>query len=175
MKDIFNSYHKQKALSHLWILAISWVLAVSVNMFLLWGSSWDALKANIKEIQSSEVQSEDITIMHQDNKIVLQNTQQMDNVVQLSISFAYNQDLLVFWDAISLIEWMSISKIETTPGFSSFIIIFDTPINIQENSNIFELAYNRSSQETIHLNPVNINFIDSLENNYSLTASSLIF
>lgn len=175
MKDLFSSYHKQKALSHLGILAISWVLAVSVNMFVLWGSNWDALKANIKEIQSSDVQSEDISILHQENNLVIENNQKMDSVVQLSFSLAYNQDLLMFWDAISTIDGADISKIETTPWFSSFIVVFTSPVDLDKGSEIIKLAFTRSNDETIHLNPVNINFIDSQENNYSLTASSLIF
>ncbi len=175
MKDLFNNYHKQKALSHLWILAISWVLAVSINMFVLDGARWDSLKANISELQNQNVIREDITIIQEENTISIQNNQVMDGVQQLSISFAYNQDLLVFWDSLSSIPGASISKIETTPWFSSFILIFDTPETFLENTEILNISYTRAGSETIHLNPINTNFIDWGENNYSLSVSSLIF
>lgn len=175
MKDLFNNYHKQKALSHLWILAISLVLAVSINMFLLGGTSGESLKANIKELQTQDIITQDISITQENNILSIQNKQVMDQVLQLSISLAYNPDLLVFWDTISSLPGASISKIETTPGFSSFILVFDSPVNFSKDTQIINLSYTRIGSETIHLNPININFIDSGGNNYSLSASSLIF
>lgn len=175
MKDLFNSYHKQKALSHLWILALSWVLAVSINMFILWGPSWDALKANLKEIQTSNAQNEDIVILSDENSVLVQNTQQMDDVVELNLSFAYDSELLMFWETVSSLEWINISKIETTPGFTNFLIIFDSPVSISENTELVNIWFTKKEEKTVHLNPVNLNFTDALENNYSLTVSSLIF
>lgn len=175
MKDLFNNYHRQKALSHLWILAISWVLAVSVNMFVLGGSSGDALKANIKELQTQEVNQQDVIISQDLDTISIMNTQSMDSVVQFGISFAYNQDLLQLWDTQSKIPVATISKIETTPWFSSFIVVFDQPTNISENSTILDITFTRNSDETIHFNPININFTDVSENSYDLSSSSLIF
>lgn len=175
MKDIFNSYHKQKALSHLWILAVSWVLAVSINMFMLGGPTGDTLKANINELQSQNIMEEDISISELNNSISIRNNQQMDGVQQFSISFAYDDELLIIGDSISLVDGINVSKIESTPWFSSFILVLDSATDFSENTEILKLSYTKKQEQTIYLNPVNINFLDSEENNYSLTASSLLF
>lgn len=175
MKDLFSSYHRQKALSHLWILWISWILAISINVFVLWWANSEILKANITELQKSTSAQEDISIMQSEQSIKIINNVAMDTVQQFSISFAYNHELLVFWDSISGINWANISKIETNPWFSSFLVVFENPIDIEQNSDILELGYTRTSPETIHLNPVNTNFTDAEDANYSLSVSSLIF
>jgi len=175
MKDLFSSYHKQKALSHLGILSLSAVLAISINMFVLNGPSGDSLKANITELQTATQVQDDIAIIAKAESINIVNSQKMDNVTEMSISFAYDQEMLSLWDTVSSINGANISKIETTPGFSSFIVVFDTPVNLNESSEIFNISYTRKSDETIYFNPININFTDSESNNYSLTASSLLF
>lgn len=175
MKDIFRNYHKQKALSHLWILAISWVLALSINMFILGGPSWDTLKANIKELQIENQILEDISITQEENLVRIINSQEMENVDEMSISFAYNQDILDFWENMSSLPWVQVSSIETTPWFSTFILTFDDAVNLASNSEILEISYTRTWTDTIHLNPVNFNFSDSSGENYSLTAASIIF
>jgi len=175
MKDIFSNYHKQKVLSHLGILAISWVLAISVNMFMLGWTTGDSLKANIRELWSQELVNEDIRISHDTDTIGIQNTQVMDWVEQISLSFAYDWELLELWETSSNISGVDISKIETTPWFSSFMLVFDAPIDVSENSEILKISYSKKEDETIYLNPININFIDASDTTYSLTASSLIF
>jgi len=175
MKDLFKSYHKQKVLSHLGILGISCVLAVSINMFVLSGTNWDLLKASITEIQNENSISEDINFIHSNNSVIVKNTKQIDNIEQLSFSVAYNHDLLVLQDSQSNIDWVSISSISETPWFSNYILTFTQPISLEADSQIIELGYQRNSNEPIYLNPININFMDSDGMNYSLSASSLIF
>ena len=175
MKDIFSSYHKQKVLSHLGIFAIAWVLAVSVNMFVLSEANTTSLKANIKEVQTQEKISEDLNITTKDEAIVISANQIMNQVQQISLSFAYNYDLLTLWDSVSWLDDVNVSKIETTPWFSTFIITFTAPLNIDQWNQILKIWYTKSLDQTVHLNPININFLDTQNNNYSLTSSSLIF
>jgi hypothetical protein len=65
-------------------------------MFLLGGTSGESLKANIKELQTQDIITQDISITQENNILSIQNKQVMDQVLQLSISLAYNPDLLVF-------------------------------------------------------------------------------
>jgi len=141
----------------------------------LWWPSGDALKANINELQTDSEIVEDVILSQDNASIWIQAYQQMDNVEQISFSFAYDSDNLTFSDAVSDIDGVEITKIETNPGFSSFILVFQNPISISENTEIVTVDYTRWSEKTVYLNPINFNFTDSSRTNYSLTASSLIF
>jgi hypothetical protein len=49
------------------------------------------------------------------------------------------------------------------------------PVNISSDSEIIKLDYEKTSDETVHLNIVNVNFMDSEENSYLLSTQSIIF
>lgn len=175
MKDLFKNYHKHKVLSNLGVLSISAILAVSVNMFLLSGNTAQSLKANVLEATSTQINKVDFSATSTPHFIVFSNSQEIKNVTELSFSLAYNFELLELWEISTDIEWSNISVIENNDGFSSYIMTFTNPITISENNDIIKLDYQKTSEETVHLNIINVNFKDSEEQTYLLSTAWIIF
>lgn len=174
MQDFFKNYHKKKALSHLGIFSISAILAVSINMFVLSGNSGASLKANILETTNS-VQKVDLQIQHNQNTLDFTNTQEMKDVTEISISLAYNPELVDLLATTSSILGSEITTIENEPGFSNYIITLSVPSDIAINTAILSILENKNSGETAHLNPININFTDSLGDTFILSSEAIIF
>jgi hypothetical protein len=63
----------------------------------------------------------------------------------------------------------NIDLIENNDGFSTYIMTFNTPVDISANSNIVTVDYKKNSEETVHLNIVNVNFKDIDNEEYLLS------
>jgi hypothetical protein len=110
-----------------------------------------------------------------ENSIVFKNSQEMQNVTQIAFSLAYNFEILKLIKHSSSLNIQDIALIENNDGFSSYIITMKEPVNISSDSEIIKLDYEKTSDETVHLNIVNVNFMDSEENSYLLSTQSIIF
>ena len=175
MKDLFQNYHKHKVLSNIGLLAISAVLAVSVNMFMLSGSTGATLKANVLEASGQAAAWVDFMAHHTPKAIRFTNSQQMLAVKELSFSLAYNHELLSLGEYNSSLAGAQVSVIENNDGFSSYLMSFASPINIPAESTIIDLSYTKSSDETVHFNIINVNFKDTQDESYLLSTQSIIF
>jgi len=175
MKDLFKNYHKHKVLSNAWILSIAALLAVSVNMFILSGNTGQTLKANVLEATSTQVSSVDVLAAANESTISLSNTQEMQNVMQLSFSLAYNPEILSLWASQTLLWDSEISVIENNDGFSNYILTSWSPLNITAGSELVNISYAKPQDETVHLNIINVNFTDNQDESYLLSSKWIIF
>ncbi len=77
MKDFFHNYHKHRVLQHAGILALSLVMALGLNMFLLSGNTGKMIKANILEAGETLQKNTDIYPQIHTSFIELKNSQSM--------------------------------------------------------------------------------------------------
>ncbi len=176
MKDLFQNYHRKKVLSHLGILSLSVILAVSINSFIFSTSNGKMIVANVLDAKTRQAKNNiDFKAISWNESISFQNTQEMKNVVEFSFSLAYNPEILSLKKSISNIPGAYITEILEQWGFASYIITFDSPINIKENSEILSLAFKKLSTDTIQLNIINVNFKDSSDEVFLLTSSGIMF
>lgn len=177
MKDLFQNYHKHKMLSHLSIVGVSLVLALSINMFLFQSQPGSMLKANILEWttpENSAQNSVDIVLKTEKNNIVLSSQNPMSEVVSINYSLAYNLSGITLQEITSSLEWVSIDEIENEAGYRNIVFLFDAPTNIWWNSELARLTFQKLSPEkTEYLNPVEINFTDSEGNTYLLSSEGI--
>ena len=174
MKDIFKKYHRHKVLTNLGILSISAILAISVNMFFLGWQTGEALKANVLEATNSEI-GQDFIAKDEDTSISFSNSSPLSNMKDFSFSLAYNPELLTLKEAISPINGAKVHSIKNEEGFINYIITLETPMSIPAGSNILSLPYVKTSQETVHLNIINVTFSDEEWGVYSLTTEGIMF
>jgi len=145
-------------------------------MFLFNTPSWDMLKANILEWVPEHTDTWiDFIGDVWDEGISFRNSKIMESVKSISFSLAYNPDLLALGDVSSILEWVQISPIENEAWYSSYIMSFDSLQTIAPQTNIIDLSYTRTGEETIHLNIINVNFQDNTDNTYYLSSSGIIF
>jgi hypothetical protein len=175
MKDLFKNYHKHKALSNLWIFSISAMLAVSINMFLLSGNTWEMLKASVLEATVNQESKIDFSAKITDTSLAFTNTKEMQDVTEFSFSLAYNFEILKLWEYSSILIDANVSVIENNDGFSSYILTFESPISIPANTKIIDLNYRKTPEQTVHLNIINVNFTDTTQEKYLLRTQWIIF
>ena len=173
MKDLFKNYHKHKVLTNLSVIGVSLVLAISVNMLLVWNQSASMLKANVLEATSIS-QKSDIELVYTDSAISVLVHQDVNNITELSFSLAYNSENVELWETSS--EYSSnISDLENEDWFKNIIIVFDEVSTLQAWSTILEIQHQKISDNTGYLNVINANFKDSAGETYLLTTSWLVF
>lgn len=173
MKDLFKNYHKHKVLANLSVVGVSLVLAISVNMLLVWNQSANLLKANVLEATNISNKA-DIELTHSESSISVISHQDMNNITELSFSLAYNSDGLQLDDIIS--EYTSnISNIENDAWLKNIIITFDQATTINAGSILLKISSQKKTEETSYINVINANFKDSSEDTYLLTTSWLVF
>lgn len=175
MKDLFKKYHRRKVLTNLWILSLSAILAVSINMTFLGGQNGDMLKASIVETWKKNIIQNDFIIEQSENTLSFKNTQVLNDASWLSFSLAYDGNLLDIKDEQSDIAWIQIDSIKNEDGFINYILQFESADTISAGSTLMSLPYEKTQTGTVHLNIINVNFSDKDNNVYSLTSEGIIF
>lgn len=174
MKDLFKKYHRHKVLTNLWILSISAVLAVSVNMFLLWGPTWETLKANVLEATEKSVNQDFIAYIDWWS-IHFRNNSTMRQVKDFSFSLAYNPEVLELDTTKSVLNGSEVHTIENEDGFVNYIVTLTVAGDIASNTTLLSIPYTKTVQSTAQLNIINVNFSDSSWNIYSLSTRGIMF
>lgn len=167
MKDVFQNYHKHKVLSNLGLLSLSAILALSINSFVLNGNIGDTIKASVLEAWVQWTKDLDFKVQALNSSLVFQNNKDMKQVRKISFSLAYNPEIL----ELSPNE----NVIFTNNGLAQYNILFDTPTDISAGTEIFIQKFKKLKEDTVYLNIANVQFIDSSENTFRLSTSSIIF
>lgn len=175
MKDLFQNYHRHKILKHLWILSLSFVLAISVNMFVLNGETGDSLKANILESWTSNNLGADMQIIAQWEQISFVTSKAMSEVVEIAFSMSYDPTLGKPENPTTSIQWGDITEISHQPGFSTYLVSLRSAQNINKNSQIAQILFQKIWTDTVHINMMNVNFKDIRWEQYLLSSSWTMF
>lgn len=175
MKDLFKSYHRKKVLTNLWILSLSAIFAVSINMTLLGWQTWENLKANVLEISEQDVSMPNFIAQNDGEKVIFSTSWILQNVSSISFSLAYNPEILELQESISPLVGSQIAAIENDEGYINYMINISENITIDEGSQLLTIPYERVWSGTIHMNVVNANFSDSAENVFFLSSEGIMF
>lgn len=172
-KDFVKEYKKKKIIWNLGIIALSLVLALWINFFVIdWTDIWKNLKASILDVDNQESKA-DFYIESSWNILTIKNSKQMQNPVSISLSLTYNPEILEI-DTITTIQWELVNLWEKNT-WSDTIIINTTWNDINANSTIIEIQTTKKEQTSTQLNMLNANFQDSSWNQYNLSTSGITF
>ena len=174
MKDLFKNYHKHKVLTNMWILSISAILAVSVNSFLLSGQTGEHLKASVIEATVPE-KTVDFWVNISENSLSFYNSKDMQEVVEISFSLAYDSDIADIVNPTSSLAGANITEIKNEDGFVTYILTFSEAQSITAMTDIIQVATEKKEQSTSHVNIINVNFTDASGVKYILSAEGIMF
>jgi len=175
MKDLFQNYHRHKAIVNIWILSLSVILAIGINTFVINDDISQSLKASVIDINSTKSSQSDLEFAVMKDSILLKINTPIADLKELSFSLAYNPELIDFSDLSSGLGGANFSLLENSPGFSTVIMTLDNSQTINAKSEIAKINFERLSEDTIHLNPLNVNFIDKNGDTFLLTTQWLVF
>jgi hypothetical protein len=173
MKDFFKQYHAHKMLTHAGILSMSLMLALSVNMFLLNAAPGKNLKANVLEAHEAS-QGSDLEVILWENNFSLTNSKDLQNVVEISFSFAYDTETLRFSKASFPLWKMQHEALENTPGFTTHILRFEEAQDIPAGTEVALFHFASSTPGNI-INIIQANFRDSQGDMFLLSSENIIF
>lgn len=130
MKDLFNSYHKNKVLTNFGLLATAFIFALSINMFILNGDNTGKFKANLREINTSTLDSPDFSGRIDNDEVIFSVGESISDLTELSFSLAYNSDIVSLSEFESS-DSVSVVSMKNSPGFSTYIISFASPQEVE--------------------------------------------
>lgn len=175
MKDFLKKYHQKKIIWNMWIIALSLVMAIWINIFLIdWTDMWLNLKASVlnSQINSNEVKA-DLFLERNWENISLKNSKSISNLESISMSLTYNPENVSIisinsniWEIINL--WEKNSWIET-------IIISSNDKKLEEWSELISIKVQKNDDKSEQLNLINANFVDSNQDTYNLSTSWVTF
>ena len=172
-KDFLNEYKKNKTIWNITIVIASLIIALSINFFILDNSKfWSNLKSSVLEAGQNNTKA-DLVLENKNQKIILKNSKKLNNIKSLSFSIIYNPENI----SIENIECNSnkLIKIENQEGIKAIIVNYDTPKNIEKNSEICKIKTSKKETKSEQLNLINSNFTDITWETYLLTTSWITF
>ncbi len=178
MKDIFTQYKKHNFATHAGILSISIFFALWINF--LFNSDFNAssLKANTLEITQEAAWQEnqaDIYPTINNSVITIKNNRVMEEVSEIALSFSYDPEILSIEIPSTLNDIVSITTLENTPWFTTVIMKYLSPQNIETQTELLKFKYTLSQDKTTQLNLINTNFSDIDWKKYLLSSQWVIF
>lgn len=173
MQDILKKYRKHKYISNVWMVVTSLILAFWINLFLINSTQiGQNLKANVLWVNNTELKS-NLYLTTDGEQIKLIAWQQMNWVVSLSFSLAYNPNNLIFENINS--EISEITNIENEAWFNSIILNFSESKNIAIWDEILNISVKKWIIKTENINIINANFTDNTGERYLLNTSGITY
>lgn len=173
MKDFLKQYKQQKYLSFLGLIAMSLVLAVGINIYLVDGTQiGQQLKASVLNSNNQEILS-DLYIDHKDWVISIKSSKNIQEATSISFSINYNPTNI----NIAHINQGngSVTELSNTPGIATYIITFPEPQNFTGKQSILDIDVEKNNASMEHINLIQANFIDLSKNTFDLSTSWIDF
>jgi hypothetical protein len=173
-KDFIKEYKQRKLIWNLWILALSLVLALWINFYLLDSTeTWRNLKASILDINPAEDRA-DLYLENTWNQLVMKTPNIFQNPTSLSISLIYNP-LVLEIQSITSSFWEVAILWEQNVWSDTILLTMNWTRDIYAWDVIFEVNYNKKEQSSTQLNIVNANFEDIGNDRYELSTEGITF
>lgn len=174
MIDFIKKYQNNKLITNLNIIALSFVFAVGINIFLIDGTDiWKELKASILDAKVSSTVNADLYLQSSWENLYLVAWKNMSDINNLSISFVYNPENVSIKELNSNI-W-EVVNISNNPWISSIIITTNHIKNVANWEKVIEIKTTKKINKTENLNIINANFSDTNWQIYKLTTSGVSF
>ena len=172
--DILKKYKRHKKISNLSIVAISLVVAIWINFFVLNNTNIsNNLKTSLLESEVTNNQS-DIYFEVSGNDLVLKTNKAISNIENLSFTIAFNPENIEIKEILPKLNAQT-TNISNTPWLSTILIEYSEKNNIKSWEKILTIKTNKTENKTENLNIINANFTDSDSNTYELSSSSITF
>ncbi|MDD3646561.1 MAG: hypothetical protein PHH06_04080 [Candidatus Gracilibacteria bacterium] len=174
MKDIIEKYHKHKMFSNVGIIAASLVLALSINFLILEPNNIaQNLKTSVLEAGTQENKA-DIYLENKAGNLILLTSKSIDNLTNLTLSFAYNPENVGIKDIVSGLK-SNAQIVSNTPGISTVIIDFSEAISFESDEELLKVVFTKNENKSEQLNIINANFTDNTGEIFMLTTSGVTF
>lgn len=177
MQDFIEKYKKRNLSMHLSLISLSFILALSIHLFIKDSGFTQNLKWNVLEQTTFSENTWDIALKNVSNEIqsVMIN-KNVENVVSMSFSLTYNPDNL---DILSVIPaWNITSNVEiisNTAGFVTVLATFPTPISIEKETELFNVRVNKKDTNISFINLVQANITNTTNEISNLSSSGIDF
>ena len=162
-------------LSHLGILGISAILAISINMFMLDTPMWKTLTANVLTANDTQSIQADFIAQSSQESISFHNSKDMSDVVEIAFSISYNPDDGSPINPSSLLANSNLNELQNEAGIASYIISFPAWQDILTDSEILKLNFKKQQDLNTHINVMNVNFKDSSGETFLLSSAGIVF
>ncbi len=175
MKDFVKKYHKKKIIWNIWILALSLVMAIWINFFIVdWSEMWNNLKTSI--LNSNDILTEensDIFMEKENNQIIIKNSKNISWAENISFSIIYDAENISIQDYNSTIG--QITKLWQENSWYNNFIISTNDKNINFWEEIMRIDIEKTWENSTQINMLNANFKDNEWETYKLSTSWLTF
>lgn len=144
-------------------------------MFVLNGSLWDGLKANILESSTNNLVWADMLVRHEDETLFISGSKSMNQVKEIAFSITYDPELWSLNSSTTNLLGGDITEISNQAGISTYLITFLQPIDISPSSVLAEMGFQKTNDATAHINLIQANFTDSVGEIYLLSTTWAMF
>lgn len=172
--DIIKKYKKHKKMSNLSIVAISLVIALSVNFLIIDGTN---IQKNLKtSVIENQIENDlwDVYLENNWNDIILKTNKNINNITNLSFSISYNPENVEIDKIISKYS-AEISDISNVKWLNTLILDFAEQNNLNSQEKILTIKTSKKENKTENINIINANFTDSVNNTYELSTSWVVY
>lgn len=172
MADVLKKYKKQKKISNIWILALSLVMAIGVNIFLIDGTSFGQnMKTSV--IEATQVQSQaDLYMSGEKWMYSIVNGKKISDIKSLSFTLSYNPAVPPQEITSRYGELQTLSNSE---GMITVLVVFPDETHLDKWSEIIDIEAIKNVKTVWNFSILNANFKDSSNENYTLSTSGIRF
>jgi hypothetical protein len=172
--DIIKKYKKQKKMTNFTIVAISFVIALWVNFFVLDNTNIsNSLKTSLLESEKKQ-NIWDLYLESNWNNILLKTKNSLNNISNITLSIAYNSENINIKDIIPKLHW-EISNISNTDGLTTIILEYSEINNIEPNEKILTISTEKKKEKTENINIISANYTDKSGKSFELFNSWIIY
>jgi len=172
MKDFMKKYHNKKIMWNIWVLFASLVLAIWINIFIIDGTQiWNNLKTSILDSWNIE-QKADIYIEVLNDKLVIKNSKQLNELENISLSIVSNPSNINIENIES--EIWEITILSDNPGILSLILNWYWKTIIKDTV-LLEVDPKKIEKKSENINLINTIFTDKNNSLFELSTSWITF
>lgn len=177
MQDFIEKYKKKNLFTHISLISLSFVLALSIHIFLKDTSFTQNLKWNVLEWTTFSEDMGDIslqTLSDESQSVVL--NKKLQNISRLSFSLSFNPENLNILSVLPSENTKSnIEIISNTPGFVTVLASFETPISIETPTELFRVQTQKKDETISFINLIQANITNTSNEILNLSSSGIDF
>jgi len=179
MDDIIKKYKHTKNMKLGFVIAASFVFALSLNL-VIWNSDiGKILKTNIQEFVNIKDNKADLYLEKNENSwnyiINLKNSKTLNSIKNIWLSLVFNWENVDIKDKFTKIEWLKIIELSNNNWYNIITLKANNNLDINENETILSIVLEKNEEKIENLNLINANFTDTNGEIYSLSTSWIDF
>lgn len=177
MQDFIEKYKKKNLFTHISLLSLSFILALSIHVFLKDSSFTQNLKWNVLEQTTFSENTGDLslqTISNESQAVML--NKKLQNISRLSFSLSFNPENLTILSVLPSENIpSSVEIISNTPGFVTVLASFKTPISAENPVELFRIQTEKKDDTISFINLIQANTTSTSNEISDLSSSGIDF